>query len=421
MGGRRTAVFVDEFSRFRDGYQILAGTADVTDCRIFNFTPFGTNNAAYKLAKRSDVRKVRLHWSQHPDKAAGLYQYSDKTNRVEAIDKSYPFPPDYEFIRDGKLRSPWYDREWKRRANPLEIAQMLDIDYMGSNSPFFEEGRIRWLQDSVCRPAYWEGELEGAEGGRARLIRRKGGPLKLWINPRADGTVPAGPHGLGADLSWGTGATPICISIGNASTAEKVAEYTSAFLAPQKMAEIAVALAWLFADAIGEPARMAWDARGPACPLAADSWSWGSGISTTSATSAPTPPTSPRMCLGGTPPMIIEPCSWMPTERPWPAGHSSIARPRPWRSAWTSGMWRTAQCATLRTRRAERLQGKLDPAKARINHGDHVIADALCLKMMRERGVPEEAIPVSEKIQVGSLAWRRQLAEAQREQEEAWI
>ena len=59
VGGRRTAIFIDEFSRIEEGYALLAGTADTTNCRIFNFTPFGTNNAAYKLSRRQDVRKLR--------------------------------------------------------------------------------------------------------------------------------------------------------------------------------------------------------------------------------------------------------------------------------------------------------------------------------------------------------------------------
>jgi len=41
VGGRRTAMFIDEFSRIEEGYQLLAGTADTTRCRIFNFTPWG--------------------------------------------------------------------------------------------------------------------------------------------------------------------------------------------------------------------------------------------------------------------------------------------------------------------------------------------------------------------------------------------
>ena len=106
VGGRRTAMFIDEFSRIEEGYQLLAGTADTTRCRIFNFTPFGTSNAAYKLAHRQDVRKLRFHWSEHPEKARGLYRYSEELRRVEALDKAYHFPADYHFILDGKLHRP---------------------------------------------------------------------------------------------------------------------------------------------------------------------------------------------------------------------------------------------------------------------------------------------------------------------------
>ena len=61
----------------------------------------------------------------------------------------------------------------------------------------------------------------------------------------------------------GTGATPSCLSFGNAQTGERVAEYITAHVDPKALAPIAVALCWLFKAQNGEPARMAWEIPGP--------------------------------------------------------------------------------------------------------------------------------------------------------------
>jgi hypothetical protein len=83
VGGRATCMFIDEFSRIPEAAELLASTADTTGCRMFNFTYSDNANAAYKLGQRTDVQKLRMHWSDHPHKNKGLYQYSAEKGRVE--------------------------------------------------------------------------------------------------------------------------------------------------------------------------------------------------------------------------------------------------------------------------------------------------------------------------------------------------
>lgn len=160
-GGRRTAVFLDEFASVEEGHAVLKATRDMTNCRLFNSTPKGTNNAFYDMSQ-TDILKLRFHWSEHPEKAAGLYT-STNDGRLEIIDRSYwegNRKGDYEFIRDGKLRSPWYDMQCKRAAHPMEIAQELDIDYLGSAFQFFDPDIIDTLIKRDTVPAYLVGELD---------------------------------------------------------------------------------------------------------------------------------------------------------------------------------------------------------------------------------------------------------------------
>ncbi len=66
------------------------------------------------------------------------------------------------------------------------------------------------------------------------------------------------------------------------------------------------------------------------------------------------------------------------------------------------------------------MEGVQDLTGAGSNHGDRVIADGLAWKMAKELGAGR-IIKVAEtegaKAPVGSLGWRRGLAEAQRREE----
>lgn len=164
-GGRRTACFLDEFASVEEGHKVLKATRDMTTCRLFNSTPKGTNNAFYDMTL-TDITKLRFHWTEHPEKSAGLYTSNKETGRLEIIDKEYWEPGDrcvvdeYPFIRDGKMRSPWYDLQCERAAHPMEIAQELDIDYLGSAFQFFDVDTIDKLIKRDSRPAMHVGELD---------------------------------------------------------------------------------------------------------------------------------------------------------------------------------------------------------------------------------------------------------------------
>ena len=129
IGGRCTAMFVDEFSRIETpkAAAVLSGTADTTRCRIFNYTYWGPkSHPSYELAERKDIRQLRLHWTLHPEKRVGLYHYDDSLKRVVVDDPGYEFDPDYIHVKDGKTRSPWYDSEERRRNDPQGMA--LDVE-----------------------------------------------------------------------------------------------------------------------------------------------------------------------------------------------------------------------------------------------------------------------------------------------------
>ncbi len=242
-GGRRTAIFLDEFASIDQGHEVLSSTRDVTRCRLFNSTPKGTGNAFYDM-RQTNIKKLRFHWSQHPVKSAGLY--TSEAGKLKILDKGYEFEPDYPFILDGKLRSPWYDNECRRAAHPMEIAQELDIDYLGSDYQFFVTDVINRIQKQDVREPYKTGELEyDADSCRPLYFtEQQGGRLQVWVNIDPAGKIPEDIKCvLGVDIAAGTGASNSAISVVNEKTGEKIAEYACPYIKPEALAKYAISLA----------------------------------------------------------------------------------------------------------------------------------------------------------------------------------
>ena len=375
-GDRRTAIMLDEFAAFEatDGYRALSATRDATKCRIFNSTPNGSANAFYDLAQKPDIKQVRMHWSQHPVKAAGMY------------------------TEGSKARSPWYDKECLRCANSTEIAQELDIDFAGSDYLFFDASMIDRLVAKAAPPIV-RGDLifDPMTLEPKEFVAAGNGRLKLWVMPTLGFELPKDRnYAIGVDIATGTGSSNSAISIGDCLTGEKVAEYVDPKIRPDELGRLAVALGRWF-KGMGREAYMIWEAPGPGR-------NFGDVV----------------MKLGyrnvyfrknelainsksGTIP------GW------WPTKDEKRALYGEYRRALNEGEFVNRSVEALRECKEivytdggwvvhGRSMATPDPSGARENHGDRPTADALCWKGMRGKGQHKV---VDTGMQVGTLAWRR--------------
>ena len=129
-GGRYAGVLFDEFAKWElSDESAWTAAGDATPCRIPISTPFGAGGQYYNLVSGEKIKRTTLHWTLHPEKSVGLY---------------CEYPPPNASSRDMegwepevKFRSPWYDGEEERRS-PLEMAQEVDIDYLGAGNPVFD-------------------------------------------------------------------------------------------------------------------------------------------------------------------------------------------------------------------------------------------------------------------------------------------
>lgn len=418
-GGRAAAAFIDEFAKIYDGFGLLNHLADVSQCCIFNFTHTGLDTAAYAICDRKkypSMEELRLHWSDHPEKNQGLYQYNEETHKVDILDTNYVYPEDFEFILDGKLRSPWYDKECVRRGNESRwIAMNLDIDPKGSVAQFFDSMTISKLKFEYARPPVWEGDLEyDVQGKPVSFIRRVGGPLQLWLHLR-DGMPPPDSYGAGGDISAGSGATPSCLSVVNRQSGEKVAQYANAHIEPIDLAPLAVALCRAFRDTDGEGAAFCWEMQGPGKKFG------DRVVNQLGYRNVYISRREDRLTK-----KVTDAYGWYPSpdnKRDVLTEYRNALAKRDFINHSEVALEECLDFSYQANGTVEHggAMATNDPTGARVNHGDRVIADALAWMMVRGTS-KEHQMPKEKVFGPGSLAGRRKMAENERSRElqEVW-
>ena len=216
-GGRYLAILFDEFAKWEQTDESAwTAAGDATPSRIPVSTPFGVGGKYYDIVNGTSD-KVRLHWSLHPLKGAGGYCIWPRT---QALLDAFDGRPEYW------IRSPWYDRECARRTDD-EVAQELDISYLGAGKPVFKakQGqRIQAMINAERVPFGWrEIELGSMELLPIDKPRDNEGTLVLWEELKESND-----YILGVDVVEGTedGDYAIC-KILNRNTKSVAASYFS--------------------------------------------------------------------------------------------------------------------------------------------------------------------------------------------------
>lgn len=135
-GGRYAAILFDEFAKWESTDESAwTAAGDASPCRIPVSTPFGAGGQYYKIVTDGKTKKIVLHWTLHPEKSFGLACQWPPPN-IKDKDKFEDWEPEV------KLISTWYLKQCERRG-ASEIAQELDIDYLGAGTPVFEGEAMR--------------------------------------------------------------------------------------------------------------------------------------------------------------------------------------------------------------------------------------------------------------------------------------
>lgn len=433
VGGRCLAMFVDEFSQIDEAWELYDRTSNTTNCRIFNGTHKGTNTCFHELTVKAattpNLLKLVMHWTQHPDKARGCYEWDRFAQRVRPLDGDYQYPPTFQFVKDGSptggpcpgIRSPWYDNECLRKGSARGIAADLDINPTGSVEQVFDALLIHDLKVRYAREPVHTVELEWfkLDAVPIRFHAHVGGEIKLWQRLSPGGTPQPGTYVFGADIATGTGATPSCLSGANAETGEKVLEYTDHRIEPKDFAYICVAICRLFKSPDGLLPKLAWEVPGPGNTFTKHVLLLGYQN-----VYLRTSENSLKKTISDSPGWSNNPESMKSLIE----DYKDALRARDFlnRSEFALSECLSFNYAPDGYVYHSGWKDPKDPSGARINHGDRVIADALCWKMVSEgrrlvRLNPEtnERMVPPERT-TGTLAWRREVARIRQRESENW-
>ena len=264
---RVTTAFCDELAHVPKAKKMLTALGAVTNCKRICSTPAGPFGAYYDFI-RSVRAKFTFPWTRDPRKTQGLYRANAQA--VEYLDAEYDWPPGYEFVRDGTIRSPWLDyQQFVEYANDARgFAQEVLLSYEGSVALFYGSSLVDAIKTDVREPIL-RGEIKWLTDTYEfrGFTPESNGRWQLWCNPDPQGEMPEDrSYVVAVDISAGTaeGASNSVIVVLDCASGCKAAEFADPHLLPHELAGMAVATCRWFAgaDAKAGGAYLIWDATG---------------------------------------------------------------------------------------------------------------------------------------------------------------
>lgn len=289
-GGRWTFGFLDEFAKFHgNATKARASTQFLSNFLVVGSTYKGRQGEFYDMMQDQDLGETFVFdWKENPTRSEGMYRVVD--GKVDVVDaeknplsdklkaKYYGEVPIEEihkalrrrgFKIEGTERSPWFDRECMD-GTPRTIAEELERSPSGTEENYMDRDMLRELLEGEERTAQepkYRGMLAyDPETLEPRFIERADGDLLVWIDLEKDihgNLVPPSDrdYTVGADISFGVGASNSASTVIDKSTGNQVAEYASRHLPPQAFARFNVVLCrWFHGKSSG--AYLGWEANG---------------------------------------------------------------------------------------------------------------------------------------------------------------
>ena len=274
----------------------------------------------------------------------------------------------------------------------------MEIDYGGAGYQFFDSRDIHELINLYCTPAKYRGDLEfDFETLEPEKFREHGhGALEIWCE-LIHGAPPARPYVIGIDAAAGTGASNSVLSVWDAKSCEKVAQFVDPNIKPERLAKLAIALSkWLW------DAYLIWETNGSGRAFGDAVVEWGFGRYYKRASTVDTGEAAAK-------------AGWAPTrdnKYQLLSQYRGALADRTICNRCEQAMMECLEYLFLGNNWVEHasLNENEDPSGARDQHGDRVVADALACKVIGDQ--PKMVTEVRTDHSPLSVAGRRELTKA---------
>jgi len=215
---------------------------------------------------------------------------------------------------------------------------------------------------------------------------------------------------IGADISTGSGASNSVLSVWDCGTAEKVAEFCSPYVKPERLAVICVALGRVFQSRAGEWAHLCWEHNGPGSVFGKTLLDMGY------------PNLWKRTNEFAKNGQTTNLYGWYPTSEAIELAHSEYRAALQTHVVLNPSEEALRECLeffrdemTGDIAHTNTKHSRTGAGGVKKNHGDRVVADMLGVKVVLKYGLyGERAKQIEAEIPVNSAAWRFNLAAQQR-------
>lgn len=407
QASRKTAILLDEFARVERGEAIDLATADTTSCRIFNSTPQGPTTHFTRIYRALSAGNragniITLPWWRHPDKG--------KDAHVVVVDGK------------EKWTSPWYEDQVQRRSK-RNIAQNLDMEHGRSGDMFFDADEIEKHKKQYEADPLAIGNIvfdeDMTEEKKVHVIRKSthesmafieassSKPWRFWIPLVDKRPFQNTRYVFAVDISNGSGASNSVVTVLDNSTNMIIAKWWDAFTSPEALAEV-VAFSAIWFGGRNNPL-VIFEKNGPGTIFGKKLMKLG----------------YPNVYYQ----KIQDQKSEIETKR-W-GWHSSPSRKEMLLGAYREALKTNAIINPCREALDEALDyvyddnGRIEPGTTgheegggQALHGDHVIADALCV--LARESLPKSEPVDEQKLQPGTFAYRRRQFSRGLKDKDAW-
>jgi hypothetical protein len=257
-GGRKIAYFVDEGAAIDNGESVDTSLSQNTACQIWASTPLGPGTQFHRRIKEHRGEYIMFPWWRHPEKSQGAHQIYDELGHV-------------------RWSSPWYvklDEFMSAKAK----AQEVDMDHGKAGDVFFDAQEVERHRQDYARPPKLVGELlptrqmtdmqqveamTTMEHEAFAMVKGRGRRRwRLWSDLVENRPQQNANYVFGLDISTGAGNSNSVLSVLNAVTGHFVAKFWDAHVSPEDLAVMAAAAGIWFGGEHG-CAYIVWENNGP--------------------------------------------------------------------------------------------------------------------------------------------------------------
>lgn len=142
-GGVFSTVLMDEAAKMKNGESVFSAVNDASRQIIMNSTPFGKQGVFYRIydTPNSKFRKLRMHWSRHPDRDQKWYEEQCRDRTPEDIAEEL----DCSFVKSVRGHCfPEFD--WDRNVKRSVLYNAHEPMLAGCDFGFDDAMAFTWWQ-----------------------------------------------------------------------------------------------------------------------------------------------------------------------------------------------------------------------------------------------------------------------------------